>query len=281
MQSNFNTSIDIFGVDKQGNTALLLACNQNEIEVVDYLLANVYNDVTDDKQKEKLVYNRYNNLNALHYIARWNNVEMIEKIDEYCGDKISKDMRNACDNTKCTPLLRACNNNSVDCARKLITKENVNMAGFNKQSPLYGAIDNGNTEIVKFLCSINISDSISDYKVDITMNDIELCVKNGSTTILCSLLLAQIKQNSVDNVESLGKCDILDDNIINGWLNDCHKQGNWSMYGFLSKLKEKGLRSKEKQDAFLYIKRLLRMTVDENTNKNEDLYNRMRKGMST
>lgn len=288
MQSHFKTKIDSFATSKSGMNGLTHACKNNHIDIVRYLLNDVYGGINDIKKAQQILYNQEKNRNAFYYIAYWDNVEMIEEIDKFCcgiGNNkqeailFHKDMCNTrSDDTASTPFIIACEKNSLECVRQLITQENVNMANSHRASPLYQAIGHGNDQIVKFLCEND------DFTVDITKDDLNLCVETGSTTILCLLLLGQMKQKNVSGVESLNKYGILNVDIVNEWLQKCGNKENWAMYGFLTKLKEKGLSGRNRDNqysAFSNISRLLTMTGQTGAkNDNTDSYNLMRKGTS-
>lgn len=203
----------------------------------------MYNDkIYDEKKKKEILFNLKLNKNAFHYIACWDDVNaMIDEIDQFSMGifKNKNEMRNTrSSNDGCTPFMLACQNNKLECAKQFITQDNVNMTDNDKDkdnsgSPLYYAIYFGNDQIVQFLCKlINSNEKENDnnkFKVEVTKNDLHLCVEKGNTRILCLLLLAKIKGNKINDMETLEKYNILNVKIINEWLNQCKIKGNWSM----------------------------------------------------
>lgn len=263
-QKDFDTKLDIIATANHGINAFVAACYNNQNNIVDYLLKNVFSDRDSDNVDELLV-NKKNNKTALHFCAQAGNAAAIDKLFEFYP-KICKEHCNSCDSLGQTPFLKACYNNRLECAKKLMTKENINVADNNKRTPFEYAIRNGHDRITNFLCN----------DVKITAEHCQLSVKNGHTTILCQLLLAQMDRNNTQDIEGLLNNEILNEKMVNEWLDICHKQGNSGLAAFLTKLKENGLKQK---NSFAYIKTLLTMNSDETRNDIGSLYDAMRKGM--
>lgn len=141
--------LDINQQDQSGKSALLYACELNNLDLAKILIENGATvDVSDSSENTPLLHAcKKNNFDLVQYLYQ-------QGAKIYCRNKYNLQ----------TPLMIACANpESLPIIRFLIQKGcNINATDNNKDTPLTIACKNNNIEIVKFLLTQNVDVKIEN-----------------------------------------------------------------------------------------------------------------------
>ncbi len=168
-----------------GESALHIACNLQEKDIIELLLKNNININIQDYENE---------LTALHYAIHQNNIDIIKILLKYNPDILLQDMYGN------TALHYGCIENNIQIVDKLIEYDkdiNINIWNIEGQIPLHIAIDR------------------EDYKkdiIDLLIKDSNLNLQdnNGNTPLL--LIFKNLKWRDYEKILVKKKMDVLLEN---------------------------------------------------------------------
>jgi len=184
-------------LDDIGNTALMIACEQNNYDIAKLLLANH----TDIRRKNNL------QQTALHFAAKNDSKKLLSLLFSY------KLEINAQDKDGKTPLIEAIAHKKLASTRQLIEQgANINLGDFHQRSPLVYAVNANNLEIVELLLKSEVDTDVRDksnysvlqYAITLNSDDItsllldnnvdtDLALKNGGNVFHFAIAKNKIK----------------------------------------------------------------------------------------
>ena len=160
--------IDDF-IDHRESSAIILACQYNNIPVLEYLIKNGANIDQGD----------YFQMTPLHYACEYGYLEVLNRLLDVGADFKVKNLDNY------SPILWACVNGQTECFKELLKRgADVNIE--NSWNYLKIACENDRLEVLKFLVSkgINLLDSLDEHE----NRPLHIAARHGSKEMIEFLL---------------------------------------------------------------------------------------------
>lgn len=200
MVNNNNISVDVLKSlinevninykDKMGNTPLLYAIKNNDIDKVSFIVS---------QPNINIMVNNLHGQNAFMMVIEQSNYEHLAiLIDQFKTHELFKVIINQSNKNNETPILLATKNNHTELFKIIYDHGvNLNCVDINGNSLLHYAIKNNNNEIFELLVNdVTINVNIQDYD---GMTPLMLCINN----------------NDADKIYRLLNCEKLDLNVVN------------------------------------------------------------------